>query len=30
MADVIHAGQDTFPLACKIRAVSISRLGDIV
>jgi predicted AAA+ superfamily ATPase len=27
--DVIHAGQDTFPLARKIRAVSISRLGDI-
>jgi len=28
--DVIHAGQDTFPLARKIRAVSISRLGDLV
>jgi hypothetical protein len=28
--DVIHAGQDTFPLARKIRAVSFSRLGDIV
>jgi hypothetical protein len=27
--DVIHAGQDTFPLAHKIRAVSLSRLGDI-
>ncbi len=26
--DVIHAGQDTFPLARKIRAVSLSRLGD--
>jgi predicted AAA+ superfamily ATPase len=28
--DVIHAGQDTFPLARKVRAVSLSRLGDIV
>jgi uncharacterized protein len=28
--DVIHAGQDTFPLAHKIRAVSLSRLGDAV
>ena len=26
--DVIHAGQDTFPLARKIRAVSLLRLGD--
>jgi predicted AAA+ superfamily ATPase len=28
--DVIHAGQDTFPLARKVRAVSLARLGDIV
>jgi uncharacterized protein len=27
--DVIHAGPDTFPLAPKIRAVSLARLGDI-
>ena len=27
--DVIHAGQDTFPLAPNIRAFSIARLGDI-
>ena len=27
--DVIHAGKDTFPLADKIHAVSLSRLGDI-
>ena len=27
--DVIHAGKDTFPLADKTQAVSLSRLGDI-
>jgi predicted AAA+ superfamily ATPase len=27
--DVIHAGPDTFPLAPKVRAVSLTRLGDI-
>jgi predicted AAA+ superfamily ATPase len=27
--DVIHAGKDTFPLADRIRAVSVSRLGDV-
>jgi len=27
--NVIHAGQDTFPLARNIRAVSLHRLDDI-
>ncbi len=27
--DVIHPGPDTFPLAPKVRAVSLARLGEI-